>query len=171
MILTDKEILRAIPGLLDCLSDPYDKFETGDNHGSIPYDMIRLGRAVEAMVVLRTQQELVALKDELEILKVYGPQLERATCMDGTIKMGSMLDVLNDYRMAAETEAHEVDRLNSEIDKFKEAIEHLVKARDKKLYLPSGDLSGHHYLAIEERQRGITKAMASLESLIVNVKE
>ena len=72
MILTDKEILRAIPGLLDCLSDPYDKFETGDNHGSIPYDMIRLGRAVEAMVVLRTQQELVALKDELEILKVYG---------------------------------------------------------------------------------------------------
>ena len=46
--LTDEEILWLVPGLLDCLCDPYDYNKTGDEYASIPKDMIRLARAIEA---------------------------------------------------------------------------------------------------------------------------
>lgn len=118
MILTDEEILRAIPGLQDCLSDPWDKFETGDDYGSIPYDMIRLGRAVEAMVVNRQLKEMNDLKATISLLLVTGPRMARATNAAGDVKYGTMLDVLNDYRMAAEAEAREVDRLNTVLAEY-----------------------------------------------------
>ena len=45
--LTDEEILRIVPGLYDCLCDPYDCDNSGDYYASIPKDMIRLARAIE----------------------------------------------------------------------------------------------------------------------------
>ncbi len=46
--LTEEEIVRLVPGLLDCLCDPWDYNNSGDYYASIPKDMIRLARAVEA---------------------------------------------------------------------------------------------------------------------------
>jgi hypothetical protein len=46
--LTDEQILRLVPGLQDCLCDPYDYNNSGDDYASIPKDMIRLARAIEA---------------------------------------------------------------------------------------------------------------------------
>ena len=46
--LTDEQILRLVPGLLDCLCDPYDYNNSGDDYASVPKDMIRLARAIEA---------------------------------------------------------------------------------------------------------------------------
>lgn len=46
--MTDEEILRLVPGLYDCLCDPYDCDNSGDYYASIPKDMIRLARAIEA---------------------------------------------------------------------------------------------------------------------------
>ena len=48
--LTDEQILRLVPGLEDCLGDPYDSAKTGDEYSSIPADMIRLARAIEAHI-------------------------------------------------------------------------------------------------------------------------
>ena len=45
--LTDEEIVWLVPGLLDCLCDPYDCDNSGDPHASIRKDMVRLGRAIE----------------------------------------------------------------------------------------------------------------------------
>jgi hypothetical protein len=47
VVLTDEQILRIVPELLDCLQDPYDKAKTGNYYSSIPIDMVRLVRAVE----------------------------------------------------------------------------------------------------------------------------
>lgn len=128
--LSDEEILRAVPGLQDCLADPYDKFETGDDHGSIPYDMLRFGRAVEAMVVNRQLKEINDLKATISLLLVTGPRMERGTNEAGGIKYGTMLDVLNDYKKAAEAEAREVDRLNVLIAEYQHVYQlewHLLK--------------------------------------------
>ena len=46
--LTDEQILRLVPGLQDCLCDPWDYNNSGDDYASIPKDMIRLARAIEA---------------------------------------------------------------------------------------------------------------------------
>jgi hypothetical protein len=46
--LTDEQILRLVPGLQDCLCDPYDYNNSGDDYASVPKDMIRLARAIEA---------------------------------------------------------------------------------------------------------------------------
>lgn len=46
--LTDEQIIRLVPGLYDCLCDPYDCDKSGDDYASIPKDMIRLARAIEA---------------------------------------------------------------------------------------------------------------------------
>ena len=46
--LTDEEIVWLVPGLLDCLCDPYDYNKSGDSHASIRKDMVRLARAIEA---------------------------------------------------------------------------------------------------------------------------
>ena len=48
--LTDDEIINITisDGILDCLCDPYDKFNTGDDYGSIQYDTQRFARAVIA---------------------------------------------------------------------------------------------------------------------------
>ena len=45
--LTDEQIVWLVPGLLDCLCDPYDCDKSGDQYASIPKDMVRLARAVE----------------------------------------------------------------------------------------------------------------------------
>jgi len=45
--MSDDQAMNLVSGLEDCLSDPYDKFKTGDEYGSIIYDMLRLVRAVE----------------------------------------------------------------------------------------------------------------------------
>ena len=49
--LTDDECLDAVirDGILDCLADPYDKFNTGDSYGSLQYDSVRAARAVIAV--------------------------------------------------------------------------------------------------------------------------
>lgn len=46
--LTDEHILSLVPGLQDCLCDPWDYNNSGDYYASIPKDMIRLARAIEA---------------------------------------------------------------------------------------------------------------------------
>ena len=46
--LTDEQILSLVPGLQDCLCDPWDYNNSGDYYASIPKDMIRLARAIEA---------------------------------------------------------------------------------------------------------------------------
>ncbi len=46
--LTDEQILNLVPGLQDCLCDPWDCNNSGDYYASIPKDMIRLARAIEA---------------------------------------------------------------------------------------------------------------------------
>lgn len=50
--LTDEQINEASGnGILDCLQDPYDKDESGDNYSSIPHDLRRFSRAVETAVL------------------------------------------------------------------------------------------------------------------------
>ncbi len=46
--LSDEEIIHLVPGLLDSLCDPWDYNSSGDYYASIPKDMIRLARAIEA---------------------------------------------------------------------------------------------------------------------------
>ena len=46
--LTDEEIVWLVPGLLDCLCDPYDYNKSGNSTASIRKDMVRLARAIEA---------------------------------------------------------------------------------------------------------------------------
>ena len=46
--LTEEQILNLVPGLQDCLCDPWDYNNSGDYYASIPKDMIRLARAIEA---------------------------------------------------------------------------------------------------------------------------
>jgi hypothetical protein len=48
--LTDEEIVWLVPGLLDCLCDPYDYNKSGNSNASIRKDMVRLARAIEAVV-------------------------------------------------------------------------------------------------------------------------
>ena len=48
VVLTDEQILSLVPGLQDCLCDPWDYNNSGDYYASIPKDMIRLARAIEA---------------------------------------------------------------------------------------------------------------------------
>ena len=46
--LTETEILDLVPGLEDCLGDPWDAAKNGNPYSSVPLDMIRLVRAVES---------------------------------------------------------------------------------------------------------------------------
>ena len=45
--LSDEQIVWLVPGLLDCLCDPYDCDKSGNQYASIPKDMVRLARAIE----------------------------------------------------------------------------------------------------------------------------
>lgn len=49
---------------------------------------------------------------ENERLMKDGPMMERGTTMDGEVWYGTMREVMNDYKLAADAEAREVDRLN-----------------------------------------------------------
>lgn len=33
-------------GIYDCICDPYDKFNTGDNYGSVMYDLERFAKVI-----------------------------------------------------------------------------------------------------------------------------
>ena len=46
-LLSDEQIVWLVPGLLDCLCDPYDCDKSGNQYASIPKDMVRLARAIE----------------------------------------------------------------------------------------------------------------------------
>lgn len=62
-------------------------------------------------------EELRARFDNLirenERLMKEGPTMERGTTLDGEVWYGTMREVMNDYKLAAEAEAREVDRLNA----------------------------------------------------------
>ncbi len=45
------------------------------------------------------------LADVLQSLAEYGPAMKRGECANGTPWMGTMLDVLQDYKLAASVEA------------------------------------------------------------------
>ena len=61
--MTDEQILRIVPGLLDCLADPYDKDGNGDYYSSIPHDMVRLAKAIIAARDAQWEQMLNKTQD------------------------------------------------------------------------------------------------------------
>ena len=81
----------------------------------IANDKVKIERLERDLVAATLRIENDAL--ELAELKLNGPQVIRGVSLDDTSKswMGSMRDVMNDYKQAAECEAAEVDRLSNEI--------------------------------------------------------
>ena len=68
-------------------------------------------------------QAATAARDaEIAALKESGPLMERGTDDDGKPFMGTMHQVLQDYRSAADAEAREADRLNTQIVALKAEI-------------------------------------------------
>ena len=72
-------------------------------------DCLATGDSVEAW----NRRVEVPLLAELDQLRKTGPTMQRGVTAAGMPLMGTMLDVLNDYKAAASVEADEVDRLQS----------------------------------------------------------
>lgn len=66
---------------------------------------------------------LIAAAREAIALRENGPPMQRGTLGDGSPWMGTMRDVLNDYREAAEAEAHERRRAQQEAAAYRTLIE------------------------------------------------
>lgn len=46
--LSEEDILKAIPsGMIDCLLDPYDAKNNGNEYSSFEQDIVRIARAIE----------------------------------------------------------------------------------------------------------------------------
>jgi hypothetical protein len=69
--------------------------------------------------------------NEISLLRAVGPSMLRGTSTDGSEWWGTMLDVLNDYKDAADCEAAEVDRINKSIDEFYKAISYIMSKYHK----------------------------------------
>lgn len=88
---------------------------------------------------------LEAQASEIEALTKHGPPMQRGVRGDGTPWMGTMLDVLNDYKQAAEVEAgirqeygREIEALRADaavwkcqVDSLKDALLKVLDTRNK----------------------------------------
>jgi hypothetical protein len=71
-----------------------------------------------------TLSECLEAADEIERLIATGPSMQRGTHGDGTLWMGTMLDVLTDYKQAAEVEAGIRREYGQEIKRLQKALRH-----------------------------------------------
>lgn len=78
----------------------------------------------------RSTEMLGEVVKERDALKIDGPVMQRGTNADGTPWMGTMRECLNDYKLAADVEAQEVDRLNKELAALKADAERYRYLRD-----------------------------------------
>lgn len=89
--------------------------------GMLQFDWPVVEKAGRLSTILR--QHLTESAATIERLREHGPEMQRGTCGDGTPWMGTMLDVLNDYKLAASVEADlrrefaaEAERLRGEVE-------------------------------------------------------
>lgn len=140
--LTDKEVMQqALDALTDCMDHTLGMADRANYasraaialrgaiaaYGSADKGMpalpvgVLIGRPHEEVWtrerVLAYGRDCFAAKDaEIAALKESGPLMERGSDGDGKPVMGTMKQILQDYRDAADAEAKEVDRLNAEIE-------------------------------------------------------
>ena len=66
--------------------------------------------------------EIARLTAENEALRKHGPPMQRGTTIEGTPWMGTMREVLEDYKSAADTEARWGDEARAEVAGLRESI-------------------------------------------------
>ena len=71
------------------------------------------------------------LADVLQSLAEYGPAMKRGECANGTPWMGTMLDVLQDYKLAASVEAGLRREVEAERDAAKAACRLALNAFER----------------------------------------
>ncbi len=76
-------------------------------------DQMRKYAATAVRAAILAERE--AIKAEMEELRQNGPPMARGRRGDGSVKMGTMRDCLNDYKRAAETEARLGDEARAEL--------------------------------------------------------
>lgn len=95
---------------------PVTAYDRGDSEAGPAYDHI-------ANCDPQTILALIAEARQAATLRENGPPMQRGTKGDGSPWMGTMRDVLEDYRAAAATEAHERKRAMSEAAHYCALIE------------------------------------------------
>ena len=94
--------------------------------------------------------EIAALRAEVAALTENGPPMQRGTTIEGTPWMGTMREVLEDYKSAADTEARWGDEARAEIAGLREALANIIEKRDTYGWSPEADA------AIDAARKGTT---------------
>ena len=90
------------------------------------------------------------LRAQVAALTENGPPMQRGTTIEGTPWMGTMREVLEDYKSAADTEARWGDEARAEVAGLREALSKIVLARDTYGWSPEADA------AIDAARKGTT---------------
>ena len=66
--------LALSKGIYDCLCDPYDKFKTGDNYGSVMWDLERFAELIIREVFIKIEDERYEVYEPVKeaVMKYFG---------------------------------------------------------------------------------------------------
>jgi hypothetical protein len=88
----------------------FDEEPDGDPHGECALEIKRLRATVERLTA------------ERDAMQKTGPIVQRGVTSEGSVWLGTMLDVLTDYKSAADVEAKLGDEARAERDALKAAL-------------------------------------------------
>ena len=80
------------------------------------------------------------LRAQVAALTENGPPMQRGTTIEGTPWMGTMREVLEDYKSAADTEARWGDEARAEVAGLREALTNTRQALERANTTPNGPI-------------------------------
>lgn len=89
---------------------------------------------------LAIQDERDALRAQVAALTENGPPMQRGTTIEGTPWMGTMREVLEDYKSAADTEARWGDEARAEVAGLRKALAAAIRQNEHDMLMTGEEL-------------------------------
>ena len=84
--------------------------------------------------------EIAALRAQVAALTENGPPMQRGTTIGGTPWMGTMREVLEDYKSAADTEARWGDEARAEVAGLRKALAAAIRQNEHDMLMTGEEL-------------------------------
>ena len=84
--------------------------------------------------------EIAALRAQVAALTENGPPMQRGTTIEGTPWMGTMREVLEDYKSAADTEARWGDEARAEVAGLRKALAAAIRQNEHDMLMTGEEL-------------------------------